>query len=99
MDNVQKCDRYINIPSSQSYRSYLLGYKAVLSVKNQPTFCRNMSPPFLRSKDKRRRKLIVCCLLCAGFFLGPSFYYEDGEDIFGRNFGRLLKDYTALYPK
>jgi hypothetical protein len=35
MDNVQNCDSYINIPSSQTYKSYL----------EQEYFYLHMTPP------------------------------------------------------
>jgi hypothetical protein len=34
----------------------LLGYNAVYSVESQPTFQRNISPPFSRSKNKPSKK-------------------------------------------
>jgi hypothetical protein len=35
----------------------------------------------------------------AGFLLGLFFRPEDGGDIFLRNVGLILTDYTALYPR
>jgi hypothetical protein len=36
--------------------------------------------------------------LHVGFLLGLLFFPEDGGDMFLLNVGRLLTDYTALYP-
>jgi hypothetical protein len=52
---------------------YLLGYNAVQSVESQPTFRRNISPPFSGSN-----KLAAC--LHAGILLG-LFYPEDWTDV------------------
>jgi hypothetical protein len=40
-----------------------------------------------------------CYPLHAGFFLGSFFYPEDGGDMFIRNVGGLLTDYTELYSR
>jgi hypothetical protein len=41
----------------------------------------------------------ACCLLHIGFPLGLLFEPKDGGDIFLRNVGWLLTDYTALYSR
>jgi hypothetical protein len=41
----------------------------------------------------------ACCLLHAAFLYGLVFHPEDGGDVFLRNVGGHLPDYTALYPR
>lgn len=41
----------------------------------------------------------TCYLLHAGFLLGLFFDTENGDEIFLRNVGWLLTDYTALCPR
>jgi hypothetical protein len=36
MDNVQNCDSYINIPSSQTYRSYLVKLCSIAELLVMP---------------------------------------------------------------
>jgi hypothetical protein len=54
--------------------SYILGYNAMESVESQPTFRKNMSPPYSGSKNKRS---FACCQLHAGFLHGVFFDLED----------------------
>jgi hypothetical protein len=50
----------------------------------------------LHFEDRRSRAFFI---FHADFLLGILFDPEDGGDIFLRNFGRFLMDYTALYPR
>jgi hypothetical protein len=43
--------------------------------------------------------LSACCLIHGGSLLGLLFNNKDGNDMFFRNVGGLLPDYTALYRK
>jgi hypothetical protein len=80
----------------------LLGYNAVYSSENQPTFRRNMSSLSSESKNKPSKKpackrdVIAACFEL-GFFFRLLFHPEDGCDIFIRNVSRLSKEYMALY--
>jgi hypothetical protein len=67
-------------------------------LKINPTFRRNMSPPFSGSKNKPS-KILACYLFNAGFFLGVSFNPEVEGDIFLRNVDIYSTDYTKLYPR
>jgi hypothetical protein len=61
---------------------YLLGYNAMLSVENQHTFRRNMSPSSSGSKNRRRKKPGSSCHLLSRCFLILFFDSEDGGDVF-----------------
>jgi hypothetical protein len=41
----------------------------------------------------------ACCLLHAGYFLGLLFNLEDRREMFLRNIGSILTDYTSLYSR
>jgi hypothetical protein len=73
---------------------HLLGYKAVKSVKCQPTFRRNILPPSSESKkqDEQETGMKAGCIclpptftpvFCSALFFDP----EDGKDMFLRNVG------------
>jgi hypothetical protein len=70
---------------------YVLGYNAVYSVENPPTFLRNIS------QVASRVQYATC--FHAGFLLGLLFDPEDGRDMFLRNVGGLPMAYTTLYPR
>jgi hypothetical protein len=104
-------DRYVIIRKLLDSEEYcLLGYNAVQSVESHPTFRRNISPPSSGSKNKLSKKpawkqaastarVLLATSFHAGFLLGLFFDPEDGGDMFLRNVGWLLTDYTALYPR
>jgi hypothetical protein len=75
-----------------------LGYNAVYFVESQPTFRRNVLPPFsgsnIKPSNKSAWKQVASV---ADFFLGLFFESEDGIDMFFRNVDWLSTDYTALY--
>jgi hypothetical protein len=48
---------------------------------------------------KETSKKPACYLFHAGFLLGLFFGPEDEGDMFLRNVGQILTDYTALYPR
>jgi hypothetical protein len=72
--------------------------KNVIFWECQPTFRRNISHPFLVSKNKPSKKpaLLATCFH-AGFLLGLLFDTETGGGMFLRNVGWHSTDYTALY--
>jgi hypothetical protein len=69
----------------------LLGYIAMYSVENRPTFRRNISPPSSEMANKPTRNpsesMWQAESFHAGFLLDLLFDPEDGDKMFFRNVG------------
>jgi hypothetical protein len=71
---------------------YLLGYKAVWPVENQPTFRRNMSPPSSESKNKQ-----VSCSAYSSILKMEETCSSEKSDDFQRDTRRHILEDRELF--
>jgi hypothetical protein len=86
--------------SQSSWQSLFSAYQRSFSLNpflgNAAILNTNIAKPSLIEIGLSGDQSSVCHLLSCWFFLGLSFYPDDGSDMFLRNVGWLSADYTAL---